>query len=568
MSCPVFVLKTNNETDPKLRLINPCGEGNAIPTVSIFDDLDHRFELASGNVGKVPLRLQHNLTLSMDQVPPEIRKQLLEWKFQRRMVTLDPNGLDPEITDDTFYSIKPSDELGTTPFSDAAGKIGLTCAFSPLKLVWDESKQQLIERASNDSVTEQTEFGPAWRLHGPGINYGDPSFPMSAQTGFGIGKMGWDITIGGSTSEFLQDVFPGVEPGVDSVRFTRNADGPTVLSIPDTQLVPPFVGIGRFHFSVWVKGKMGMSNSLYLNSPGANVDTKIFSGKVYPEWTRIELEVEQSSWAGGPSLLWVFNNTEDDDYDFEVAIQMASFLDTIDCCPNPHYCVDQTAISPGHGYVRSAGDSTMYTSGTMTMDFIIPDTVDLASEENWYIGLADFGASGGRGRWHLVRTGTEDIKLTVTGTDNFVVVIPDELLSPGRHLWTVTYEASPGRMVLIANGVMISDQALTVTSWSADSYLRLGSSVSYGNSLFYFLGMRMERNATPTETVIADHKNALNSVARGTYDLAQGRWYEIVSVPQTPLIQEGDAIYMGDLVLRQIDYDHGAAIWYADEDSV
>jgi len=571
MSCPIFCIKTNNALDDSLALVNQSGVGNAIPTVSVFNDLDERFNFSGGDVGKLPVRLQHELTLSMDEVPSNIREQLLDWKFRRVPVTLCDSKAGWPITENTIYKILPSNQPAGTVFSDLTGRVNMIGVFDSLKYLWNKRLQMLSSRVDNEMIVEETVRGNAWRFHSQRGTLSDPSFPMSSTSGFGIGKAGWEITPGGCNVDLVQGVFPTSTGQHDDVlHFTTNADGQCTLVIPPPQL--PYsggAGGGFLEFSFWVKGKLGNKAAANIINVGPAV-TVTLSGKNYSGWEKVILRAytDDLSTIAGQMVLFTFNSAVGDDVDFYLGPQMACFFYGEDRTGPAHWVASKDDVIASSGYIESTDDIPDSSHYACTISFIIPEELDLWNSESYFIGLAAFGGLD-VGRVHLNRynNGTRTITFSAVNPYTYHLTDGDEhLFKPGYHVWS--FIADPGSLIFhfVANGKLIDSPSIQVQALH-DGKMRFGHSIEHASSSIYFLCLRADDGRFTPDEIIAGHNLMLNTVSRGTYELAKGRWYEIVSVPQTPLIQEGDAIYMGDLVLRQIQYDQGQAVWYADEES-
>jgi hypothetical protein len=96
MAAPIFRIQ-NEALTTTLYLYDDNSIGNAIPTRQGFRDLDIRQNYATGDVGKIPIRLVHEFILSMDYVTAVVREQLSEWKFDRERVVIynDSGETDP-----------------------------------------------------------------------------------------------------------------------------------------------------------------------------------------------------------------------------------------------------------------------------------------------------------------------------------------------------------------------------------------------------------------------------------------------------------------------------------------
>ena len=82
MAAPIIRILDEAGTT-SLWLVDGNSVGNAIPTRQVFRDLDIRQDYATGDSGKIPIRLAHEFILSMDYVTAAVREQLMEWKFDR-----------------------------------------------------------------------------------------------------------------------------------------------------------------------------------------------------------------------------------------------------------------------------------------------------------------------------------------------------------------------------------------------------------------------------------------------------------------------------------------------------
>lgn len=232
---------------------------------------------------------------------------------------------------------------------------------------------------------------------------------------------------------------------------------------------------------------------------------------------------------------------------------------------NSHWTTDGAAIDTHTGGVFSANPLTMNSNATYTVEFVIPKDRSLWDDRNYQEPLFSRATSLGIGIAHIYAPDAPPF-LTFRNGASAHFDLTKELLKPGYHVWTFVADHTNGKVAWYADGVLIQEQSQTVSTNSGSSILEIGKYNLMSGASFYFLSFREDAVALSADDIIAAQVSlAQNTVARGTADLAKGRWYEIVTVPQTPLIQEGDSIWMGDIKLRQVEYV-GGAVWYADEE--
>jgi hypothetical protein len=569
----------------EIRLVDNTGEPCAMPIGQDFRDEDLRFDFTDGSVARTPRIQRHEITLGCDFLEDATRRRILRWKHDRADVEFTPGygpateaAWRPLVQNGALFMESGVASTGETVY-DLTGR-HVVQNYGPSAIyVWDDwtdpNWPQMRQAWPDNSVTYSapsavvpTPYGAGQSLQNQIGNKWSPSSPGSATEGYGAGYAGWRK--GGAKAADIS--FAWNEDGfgineINTLRVTTTADTANALQryIDTGGMWNPssgdyqgytFTGDGTVSVGVWIRGRLPYGSTLTLSATTEGVqDTVTFSGHEGTGWRRYSLH-HSTTWSSSnfPIVRIDMPSTSyADRADFEIGPMMAGWCAA--CSFNVRWAKTSTSATYNDRIDISSGDTfTIPKAGSVTYQFYLPPGWwDHNTTTPHYLGLFEVGSvygssylsfnSAGQARFSLNRNGA-----SIVSSYMDVATGPHAL----SFIWGTSYVA------LVLDGVIVAEDtdgsAADISFTTGTQRLRVGN-LNYGAHPLIPLSMRIDHDELRDEMKHI-HAALTDPVALGTIVAARARTYEIVAVPSVPRIVDGATYWSGNLVLRQVSYDH------------
>jgi hypothetical protein len=562
---PLFTL-VDDETHEEIRLVDNHGEPCAVPSSQTWRDEDEQYVYGDGSTGRSPRIMRHELALACDFLPDAIRRRLERLRLERSRFHFTPGW-----GENSVLAWRPVHVDGTTlpsgdTWYDLTGEVALTNAGGANQVVWDSwSKQtgQVIEPDSSDTapaLVVETPYGAGQSIMAATNNRWSPDYPQAATAGTGASTAGW-YKAGLNASQITFSHVSGGGPftdAPDALRVTTTDDvassrsiyqGPAWDSSHGDYLGYAFSGAGIMSATIYLKGRFPAGAEIKLQtvavSGGAVVDadTLVLDSEI-GDWQEICLNHYESDWSlYTPQVTIDLTTTTGEICDFTIGAQSLSMTQWRG--GNSRW-TEYASVSTGEE-IASASISKPQ-NGSATMSFFVPEGANLPPES--YMPLFRTGTRG-----------TLSLRVNSGGTHYFyfqqdsstnLYWYPDENLSSGVHAVSVSWGA--GYLKAWHNGEELQSYSTAYNQdFTDDTAVYIGNG-TYCPHPIIPLTFRIDGDQFRDEMPHI-HAALMDGAALGTIVAARGRLYEITSIPSTPRMVEGATYWMGNLGLRQVDYN-------------
>lgn len=564
---------TEYDRHDEIRLIDPQGSPVGIPNQRDRDN-DVLYKYGNGSRDRLPRLHEHEISLAIDYITDDLRRRLLSWKKDRATMWINPGF--GALTEFAWRAIEGVDNLGpsVTQITDLTQRHDLDAVGNENGLMWDDwwAGMGLMRKftAVNVRFVMRSKIGAVQRMVGARRNRFIPSYPESATEGAGTGNSGWDkagtdsaqITFAHVSGGFGHDDCP------DSLRVSTTDAVSSSRRIEQIEAWDPapaagyqgydYSGTGTIKATIKVKGRFGGEATLIFGAySGGSIQpapaSVTLTDRTIEGWTAISIEHSADWDTYYPGILINLVSSAGDPSDFEIGPQV--MWEGIDHGETMATWLDDGAAQNVER-VSSTSAVQLPTAGNVIGSFYLPprfDT-DLDNLVNWNMpivwhnsgGFVFFRSSGSGGATALrfYRTSTDFDTANVT-------------LSSGVH--TVGYVYGPKHKALYFDGEQVAlneaaaNQEFDLTDSAALIYI--GSDLTDGCWPCMPATVRWDARVL-TADEMANECAAL--MDPGTLEVAvpaRGREYEILEVPSTPRVSCTETQYVGNLVLRQVNYD-------------
>jgi len=196
----------------------------------------------------------------------------------------------------------------------------------------------------------------------------------------------------------------------------------------------------------------------------------------------------------------------------------------------------------------------------LTMSFYVPPGVEIPEYHRSIMASVGSPTSGS------LRidndSGTTRVKFYMTNSITLpaITMSADAIIDLTEGVHAISASWGSGHTALYIDGACVFENTGDTSfdmDFLDDGNIYIGFD-SYGPWPFIPLTFRLDDNQH-RDQIPNIHAALMDGSALGTVVAARGRLYEITSIPSTPRMVEGATYWMGNLGLRQVDYDRDNA---------
>ena len=527
----------------EVKLIDGNGEPCAIPSAQGVEDLDYEYDYIDGSVGGVNRVLRQKITLKCDFLEGETRRKLHRWKQDRANVYFTPGyGSSTEV------AWRPVPDSTT---ADLTGRYVKYCSNSPgnAHYVWDDYMQKGVMRkfAAGASRQIKTPAGAMQMFSDPSSkNHADPATPVD-------GNPGWGAVTGTGTitRTYIENGF-GCTGAPHSYRYdfgdTTTDCKLRINTFPNMSLDTD----STVFLTVWMKGHICSDATMALIANGSTERTTISLGLMdLSSWTPVHIAY-QGDWSQtSTQIIYIYTCSKTGTGSLEIGPVTISGSTSNYGVPFPQW--GESNVVPVDECV-SLMDVDYPNSGTSTASFWLSDRV---SDMN--PAVLDICHRSSGGTMYVSDTGSlNSPSLTwYNGLSNHATSFSYDLLNfGGVNTVSVVYTVNTVKYYI--NGTYVGYDDIPVIEQVVDldtTTLDIGRATNGGSGIHGLLSYRLD-NEKLTDDEIADlHKQLTDPGSLEVVVPARGRVFKIESIPSTPRPTAGGTHWIGNLVLRQVDYD-------------